>query len=452
MDPSKREQIDKLKEKWAAVRTGADDIQRAADTDSRDLSEDEANRFRGLMDEHAKIGAEIERREQLLEAEMLEQKSTRKTTTKATDTSPTPFRTPEIEVLPRYGKLRGFRGPHAEERAMRAGKWVQAMIYGNLDARNWCMDRGMDMRAHGESVLSKGGIFVPDELEQAIIDLREEYGVARQFCKVQPMAGDHMIIPRRTGGLTAYALGEGDAHTESTKSWDGVELTAKKWGVLAKYSSELAEDAIISIAEDLAKEAAYAFAAKEDACLFNGDGTATYNGIRGILIKLFDTATYAGGVYTAAAGNDQFVEYTAGDLGGMMAKCPKYALKNAKFYCSQVAFSLVFERLAAAYAGNAIRDVEGGLSGSYMGYPIVISQSMPTSTADLSGEIVMLFGDLSLAATLGDRRGTRIQILNELYAATDQIGLVATTRSDINVHDIGSATVSGPIIGLEAET
>ena len=452
MDPTKREQIDKLKEKWASVRQGADDLQRAADTDSRDLSEDETLRFDALMQEHAKTGAEIKRREQLLEAEMLEQKTTRKTTASDTDHSPAPFRTPEVEVIPRYGKLRAFRGSHAEERAFRSGQWIRAMVYGDLRARNWCMDRGMDVRAQGESVLSKGGVLVPDELDQAIIDLREEYGVARQFCKVQPMAGDHMIIPRRTGGLTAYALGEGGAHTESTKSWDGVELTARKWGVLAKYSSELAEDAIISIAEDLARDAAYAFAEKEDACLFNGDGTATYHGIRGILVKLADTATYAGSVYTAAAGLDEFSEYTAAELGGMMAMCPKYALKNAKFYCSQVAFSLTFERLAAAYGGNTIRDVEAGKGYAYMGYPIVISQSMPTSTADLSGQIVILFGDMSLAVTLGDRRGTKIQVLNELYAANDQIGIVATTRYDINVHDIGSATAAGPIIGLEAET
>jgi hypothetical protein len=41
------------------------------------------------------------------------------------------------------------------------------------------------------------------------------------------------------------------------------------------------EDAIISIADDLAEEIVYAFSLKEDQCGFIGDGTSTYGGIVG---------------------------------------------------------------------------------------------------------------------------------------------------------------------------
>src|SRR4029077_10220309 len=106
---------------------------------------------------------------------------------------------------------------------------------------------------------TQGGFLVPEVLERAIIDLREDYGVFRQLARIRPMASDFVTIPRRTGGLTAVPIGEGSDITESTKGWNNVNLTARKWAVLAKYSSELAEDAIISIAEDLSGEIAYAF-------------------------------------------------------------------------------------------------------------------------------------------------------------------------------------------------
>jgi HK97 family phage major capsid protein len=49
-----------------------------------------------------------------------------------------------------------------------------------------------------------------------------------------------------------------------------VRLTAKKIGVLTKYTRELNEDAVINIGDDLAGEIAYAFGAFEDDCGFNG--------------------------------------------------------------------------------------------------------------------------------------------------------------------------------------
>jgi hypothetical protein len=56
-------------------------------------------------------------------------------------------------------------------------------------------------------------------------------------------------------------------------------------------STELAEDAVISIADDLAQEMGYAFAVAEDAAGWTGDGTSTYGGIRGVKTKLGGTSS-----------------------------------------------------------------------------------------------------------------------------------------------------------------
>ena len=101
-------------------------------------------------------------------------------------------------------------------------------------------------------VNTAGGFTVPEEMSSAIIDLREEYGVFRRESKVVPMSADTKTVPRRTSGLTAYFVDENSAVTESTKGWDQVMLVARKIAALAKYSSELDEDSIISMADDLA--------------------------------------------------------------------------------------------------------------------------------------------------------------------------------------------------------
>jgi HK97 family phage major capsid protein len=74
---------------------------------------------------------------------------------------------------------------------------------------------------------------------------------------------------------------------------------------------------------------------------------------------------------------------------------------------------------------------------------------MPTTDGDLSDVIMALYGDFSSAATLGDRRGFSLQVLVERYAEFRQIGVIATERFDFIAHDLGTATVAGPVIGFK---
>lgn len=357
----------------------------------------------------------------------------------------------------RPAKLRAFTGVDAEQNAYRAGMWAVATLWNNSKAKQWCKDHGMPMilNAAVEGDDAKGGFLVPDVMERAVIDLREQYGVFRQLARIRPMSSDFMTVPRRAGGLTAYALGEAADFTVSDKSWSAVNLTARKWGVLAKYSSEIAEDAIISIADDLASEIAYAFAVAEDGAGFNGDGTSTYHGITGVVTKMQAVigAGQLAGAVDAATNHDTFAEIDATDLTTVMAKLPLYASMrpDCAWICSQPAWSLVFQRLQAAAGGNTKTDVAGKMIDSYLGYPVIKSQAMPTSTGDLSDKVMLFFGSVSAAISMGTRRGVTLAVSMDRYFESDQIGIRGIERFDINVHDIGDATTAGPLVALIGE-
>jgi HK97 family phage major capsid protein len=220
----------------------------------------------------------------------------------------------------RFTKLKAFKGPDAEENAYATGQFIKAAIFGDEQAKQWCRDSGVPItRAHSEGVNSAGGVLVPNQMMDSIIDLREEFGVFRQNAQIVPMSSDTLDWPRRTGGLTAYFTAENAAVTESTAAWDNVNLVAKKLAVLTRMSTELSEDAVVSVADLLTSEIAYAMASKEDDCGFNGDGTSTYGGIRGITQILIDGSHGAGKV-AAAATHDLFTEIDASDLTNMMGK------------------------------------------------------------------------------------------------------------------------------------
>jgi HK97 family phage major capsid protein len=370
------------------------------------------------------------------------------------------------DVLRRSGQLRNFTPDNAggsvqeaERRAFASGMWILAVL-GSRQPDNravaWCKEYGaqhgvqlIQERAaqQAENINTSGGFLVPDLLSNVIIVLREKYGVFRRECKMWPMGSDTLTVPRRTAGTTAYFVNENTAVTQSNKTWDGVSIVAKKLAQLVLYPTELAEDAVINIADDLADELAYQFALKEDQCGFTGDGTSTYGGITGAVnqfSKSGSTSTF--GVFTAT-GHTTWATLTLSDCNLTTGLLPQYAAPNAKWYMHRTAFCSFAERLAYAGGGNTTLTIGGGFGLSFLGYPVVITQVM--DSAGTTGLYTALFGDMRLAAAMGDRRGITIKASDQRFFDSDQLALLGTERFDINVHDTGSATVAGPIVALK---
>lgn len=351
----------------------------------------------------------------------------------------------------RHSKLKAFTDPkHGEKQAYLAGQFFVAALTKNERSVQWCKDHGIGMEiwaAGGENQNQLGGVLVPDEVERAVIDLRETRGIARQECMVTGMAGDTKYVPRRTGGLTAYFIDENPsaAITESDKNWNSVRLVARTLATLSRYSLQLSDDAIISIGDDLASEIAYAFADKEDQCLFNGDGTVTYGGIVGL-----KSGTAAGSKYTAIAGNTAFSTLDRDDFEAMVGKLPQYAEPNAKWYISKAGWAASILRLIDAAGGNTWRDLASGKRElSFLGYPVVIVQVMNTTLgAQTSTDGLVYFGDMRQATTLGNRRGVSVFPSEHRYMEYNQIGVRGFQRFDLNYHERGDASNAGSIIML----
>lgn len=344
----------------------------------------------------------------------------------------------KVESPKVHGRLRAFK---SVDEAYRFGRWAMACL-GHTKSAQWCSDHDLLVtKGHVEGVNTAGGFLVPDEFENSLITLRDQFGVFRQNARIVPMSSDVKRMPRRAGTVTAYFVGEAAAGTQSQMSFDSVNLVAKKVMVLTKISSELSEDAIVSLGDDVANEVAYAFAKNEDDCGFNGDGTSTYGGMIGL-----KNAIVAGG--TSDSGETSLADVKLADCREAVGKLAAWAdTPNTKWYINRTIWNSVFLRLAEAAGGvtaNEIRDDQGGLS--FYGYPVVLAQAIPAATTN--GDVLAYFGDLSLAAYLGDRRSTTIEFSNAALNAFEQDELVvrATQRYDINVANVGDASVAGAMI------
>jgi HK97 family phage major capsid protein len=301
--------------------------------------------------------------------------------------------------------------------------------------------------ALNEGTNTVGGYLVNDQFVNRMVDLREMYGVGRGLMHSEPMSSETLSFNRRTGGLTVYPLGESTSITESGLTFDRIGLVAKKWGTYTLISSELNEDSIISLGDRLAGEIAYAFASNEDDCIFNGDGSATYQGIEGLRPKLKTiNGTDEGGGLILQTSN-AFADITLTDFHEMIGLLPQYAdTPNVRWLCHRTFWAQVMCKLAYAAGGVSKADVASAGDKTFLGYPVTISQKFPST--DTASVVYCTLGDHSLAGTFGNRRSTDIAFSVDFKFQTDEIAVRSTTRWDAVWHDLGTSTVAGPVVGL----
>ena len=375
----------------------------------------------------------------------------------------------EREGLKRWGTLKHISRVNScadpELEAYKFGRWAAACM-GHKKSLDYCNNHGLHTKAHLETVNSQGGFLVPEEFSNTLISLREEYGVFRRNAKIEPMSSDTKRVPKRSATLTAHFVGEATAGTESTQTFQSVQLVAKKLMVLTSVSNELNEDALLNLGDSVAGEISYAQALKEDECGFMGDGTSTYGGIVGILNSVNNVSSNAG-VTTASAATNRYPQHIViGDLHSLMATLPAYAdSPRCKFYMHKSIWNGVCEKLIYAVGGTSAREFSQGNQGiSFLGYPVELTQVMPDNTesganaADgqataLARRFPMIFGDLTMAAAFGDRRENTIAFSDSALNAFEQDEIVVrgTERFDIQCHSPGTSAEAGPVVGLKLD-
>lgn len=344
-----------------------------------------------------------------------------------------------------FGRLKNLK---TTESAYKFGRWALGAL-GHVKSAEWCKANGLPivrMKGHVEGINSQGGFAVPDEFESELINLREQYGVFRRNARVVAMGSDVKRLPKRASTVTAYFVGEAQAITESQQSLDQVQLVAKKLGVLTTISSELNEDNVVGLGDDLAGEIAYAFALKEDDCGFNGDGTSNFGGIVGLANALTD-ATYQVSDGSAAT----YAAVTQGEISAALRKLPAWAAQrnNIKVFCSKNAYHGVFERLAMAAGGVTAAEMANGLANPrFFGYPVEFAQVIPVTES--AGATFAYIGDLAQACVFGDRRQQTVAFSDSALNAfeQDELAVRGTQRFDIVCANVGSSSAYGAMVRL----
>ena len=69
-------------------------------------------------------------------------------------------------------------------------------------------------------------------------------------------------------------------------------------------------------------------------------------------------------------------------------------------------------------------DADGNLHANYLGFPVEFVPSLPSSTGNITGQLMMAAGDLYQGAALGERKQITVRRLAERYAEFDQVAFL----------------------------
>ena len=261
---------------------------------------------------------------------------------------------------------------------------------------------------------TEGGYLVPDEFEHTLVQGLEEENVLRSLCTViQTSSGDRKI-PIVTAHGTASWVDEEDPIPTSDETFGQISIGAHKVATMIKVSDELLQDSVFNLESYIAAEFARRIGAAEEEAFITGNGTGKPTGLL--------HATNGAGTGVTTTGNTP----TADEIFDLV-----HSIKSV--YRRKAVFLLNDSTLKAI---RKLKDGQGqylwqpglkeGQPDMLLNYRIATSPFMPEIAA---GNKVILFGDFK-SYWIADRQGRSFQRLNELYAATGQVGFRATQRVD----------------------
>jgi HK97 family phage major capsid protein len=269
-----------------------------------------------------------------------------------------------------------------------------------------------------QRVLSKASAgaglnLVPTNFQSELIDSLRDTGVMRQISRVvTTTSGAALQWPTVSSHGTASWVAESGSYSASDDAFGQTTLNAYKAGTLMLVSEELLADAAFNLDAYIRNEFGLRIGILENTAYVAGDGSGKPTGVT--------TSASAG---TTAAGA---AAITSDELIDMFhSLLPPYR-RNASWLMKDSTIKLLRKLKDTTNQYLWQPGLQAGQADTLLGKPVYADPDMPAAT---TGLVSVLFGDFS-NYVIRDVDGIAIQRLNELYAASGQVGFRAYHRTE----------------------
>ena len=264
-----------------------------------------------------------------------------------------------------------------------------------------------------EGTSSEGGYLVPTEFERVLYSVREKVDPIFTLAGRISLGSMEKNVPYVSSEGAAALIAEEGTYGDTDDAFAQVVLHAYKFGRISKVSDELIADSAFDIMAHLAASFGRAIGKAQASYFWTGTGTAQPQGV----------LTAAGVGVTAAATN----AITADEIIDLYYSVPEEYRANAHFAMNDTTVKAI-RKLKLSGTGEYLWTP--GLNGEadkILGKPFHTSANIPALAANKE---VVAFGDFEACYKIADRQGFEFKVLDQLYAATGQVGFRGSARSD----------------------
>lgn len=263
----------------------------------------------------------------------------------------------------------------------------------------------IDTRLHTTSTSDtpKAGYLLPKPFLAELFVIVEQYGVARREFRTIPMTSKDIDLKNVATKVVANWIDEGSNITADDFVFAEGSLNVKKLAGLTNWTTELEEDAAISLLPITQEIFAESIALKEDQAAFLGDGTSTYGSFTG-LTNLTNAQTVEG-----ESGETDATFLDEATIRAMKNSLSQARQMGAKWYGHRTVKDAIeqFEDTE----GHRIFQTNLATNGpnTLLGFPFVEVEAMPAYSSVGADEAFLVLGNCN-RALMGQRRGITADI------------------------------------------
>jgi len=405
------EKIRKLLAERAKLITDQRALLDKADAEKRALTADENTNYENMDARFDAITKEIEREEALEKRE--------KATTEDADrfkAAPEGQRTGE----PQFIEYRGLKIP------VQSNAVVMQRAFNTFLTRGLQAIVGEELRALQMDADIYGGFLVaPQQFIMKLIQAMDNEVFIRSMATVYPVTKAESLGAPSLDNDPADPTWTAEIATgteDSTMSFGRRELTPHPLAKLIKVSEKLLRTAAMDAESLVIQRLAYKFAVVAEYAYLLGSGSNQPMGV-------FTAATSGFGISTSrdvSTGNTTTAFTTDGLINALYSLKGQYHQKATWiFHRDAIKMLRKLKDGDGQYIWNP--DIKGGQPDMILARPYKMSEYCPATFT--SGLYVGIIGDFS-NYWIADALDMRVQRLNELYAATNQIGFIGRLESD----------------------
>lgn len=257
-----------------------------------------------------------------------------------------------------------------------------------------------EVRALTVSTDTAGGYLAPEQFVQELDRNLVLFSPVRSVARVTPASAGEIILPKRTGTMTASWGGETDPATGTQPAYGQQKVNVYELKCYVDVSNTLLEDAAFNLEAELAFDFAEEFGRAEGAAFINGDGTGKPNGL--LNTAGIDTLDTTG------------ADLRADDLIDVFHDLPGAYAARAVWGMNRSVIGEV-RKLKNSTGDYLWQDaLTAGNPPTILGRPVVELPDMPDYPAMDAEALPIVFGDFKSAFRIFDR--VNLSVLRDPYS------------------------------------